>query len=396
MQLLASSWPGGVGGGGARGGAAMDAPGVPINCYWDTQLYGAVPQRAQPVGPPFAYPALPQRFWYPWFSDGGSGGGGQHSLPGAAFPVLGPGIMAMSTAGAGDSKPAMQPGLLPAGPPCGDTRAHAGAMTGIPMGFVPYGGMAARGGGGVAALTAVAPALALSTAGNRSVSDATPTPGQPGVGDSVDSARGAAPVKVQKKRPRLVGTRDSGGSGGDGTNGGTGDDPGRRDDFKGGADALPLLPTAASAYWLPPPEGCAAPVPFTRPVAIASQGVDGGVAFNGHGWPTLGGSGKAPALVTTHGMEAVKEAYPFAAVASAPAASFTPPDDGPTVKVFCCTRCSYRTSRLGDLTKHNRIHDGVKPHLCPECGYATADSSNYYRYECACCCLGLPRCGKFV
>ena len=46
----------------------------------------------------------------------------------------------------------------------------------------------------------------------------------------------------------------------------------------------------------------------------------------------------------------------------------------PVVKFHFCTRCSYRTTRQGDLISHSRIHAGFKTRQCEWCAYTTTDT----------------------
>ena len=43
---------------------------------------------------------------------------------------------------------------------------------------------------------------------------------------------------------------------------------------------------------------------------------------------------------------------------------------------YCCTYCTYSTSRKGDINKHERIHTGQRPFACADCGYSFTQSSH--------------------
>lgn len=57
----------------------------------------------------------------------------------------------------------------------------------------------------------------------------------------------------------------------------------------------------------------------------------------------------------------------------APSTTASPPMDR---KQHSCTACGYQTCRKGDLVKHMRIHNGIRPYQCPQCGRAFTQSSH--------------------
>jgi uncharacterized Zn-finger protein len=48
---------------------------------------------------------------------------------------------------------------------------------------------------------------------------------------------------------------------------------------------------------------------------------------------------------------------------------------------YCCDTCGYSTERRSDMTKHQRIHSGIKPFTCKTCNKSFTQSSHLKAHE---------------
>ena len=58
----------------------------------------------------------------------------------------------------------------------------------------------------------------------------------------------------------------------------------------------------------------------------------------------------------------------------------------PSLKIYSCEFCSYKSAKKIDVTRHRRVHTGERPFKCELCSYSSTQQANLLRHTSVHCC----------